>query len=143
MKPKTPYLTDEFVAKLRGALIERHAIHLRAGENFHTIDGEAGTDAWSLMVVFQNEDRSLYLPVEAAIVAVDNPEVKPQEARDLLADFIDYYFGEYFKGHREITLPLDWLPLTFGEFHLRVRGWEKNKALEDMADRLLAGEFVD
>ena len=116
--------------------------HLQHGELFN-ISGKAEPDAYIICITFQNEDASLHLPVEVALVHKENPRCTVDEARDVLVDFVDYYFDRYFKGARHVTLPIDWKDFPFGEFTLRARGWERNKKLEDAADRLLAGQPID
>ena len=91
-------------------------------------------------MLFQNRSRTLHLPIDMAVVAADNDKLSDEDARDLLVDFIDYFFDEYFRESRNATLPIDWEKLTFGGHAIRVRGWERNLALEEAADKLLAGE---
>ena len=137
-----PFLTFEQIEKITGALAVRYRGFLRVGEHF-LVAGEALPDAWTIVVTFENADRSLHLPVELAMLPAENPGMRIDGARDALVDFADFFFDSYFRGGRDVTLPLDWMPVPFGEFTLRARGWERNLLLEDAADRLLAGEPVE
>ena len=136
-------MTEEFQAKFLAELGKRHVRNLRVGEAFHADHQEMDEATWSLTVTFQNADKSVYLPVEVAMLAAENPRLTSDEARDVLVDFVDYFFDRYFRDAREVTLPIDWGTFPFGEFTVRARGWEKNLRLEQLADRLLAGEPID
>lgn len=134
-------MLDDIASKVAQGLQQRHGRYLKSGEIFQ-VSGKAEPDAYIVCVTFANSDHSLHLPVEVALVHKENPRCTPDEARDALVDFVDYYFDRYFKGARHVTLPIDWKDFPFGEFTLRARGWERNKKLEDAADRLLAGQPV-
>ena len=136
------FLSAEFIETMEETLRRRYARYLADGEGF-TVTGEVAEDAWTVCVTFENGDRSLHLPVEAALVVAENPRMNNTQARDVLVDFVDYYFDRYFKSARLVTLPIDWKDVPFGECTVRVRGWEKNLMLEEAADRLLAGEPVE
>ncbi len=140
---KKPLLNEEYVARLESTLLKRYGRYLQHGDRFAVVRSEAAADAWTLAVTFENADQSLHLPVELALVGSENPKLRNDEARDVLIDFLDYVFDRYFQGGRQITLPLDWAALPFGEYSVRARGWEKNMRLEHAADRLLAGEPVE
>lgn len=141
--PLRPLFNSEFEAKFLGELNKRMSRFVRPGEAFRVTHHAIEDGAWCLSVIFENADRTLHLPVELAVVATDNPKLSNDEARDVLVDFLGYFFDRYFREAREVTLPLDWAPLRFGEYMVRARGWEKNLLLEELADRLLAGEPVD
>ena len=136
-------MTDEFETKFLSELTRKSMPFLRSGERFVVGDHSIEEGAWSLTVTFHNTDRSLFLPVELGVVASENPRLNNDEARDVMVDFVDYFFERYFRDAREVTLPIDWGTVPFGEFTLRARGWEKNLRLEELADRLLAGEPID
>lgn len=138
--PPRPLMTAEFEQRFLAELQKRSARYLRTGEHFQVVQHEIEEGAWTLSLLFENADRSLHLPVELAVVATENPKLTNDDARDVLVDFVGYFFDKYFHEAREVTLPLDWAPLRFGEFTVRARGWERNLHLEDLADRLLAGE---
>jgi hypothetical protein len=136
-------MTPEFEAKALAALRQRYAAFIRRDEDFRIASHEVESDAWTLSVVFESADRSLHLPVDVALLAADNGKMANDDARDALVDFVDYFFDRYFRESREATLPIEWAPLTFGEFTVRARGWEKNLRLEELADKLLEGEPIE
>jgi hypothetical protein len=137
-----PFVSLEFVAKVEQALLIRYGRFLKTGEVFR-VNGQSDKEAWSLQIVFENEDRSRHLPIDVAMVVGDNPKCTDDAARTTLVDFVDYFFDRYFQGAREITLPIDWAEFPFNNRKVRARGWEKNLKLEDAADRILAGESID
>ncbi len=141
-EPRKPFISIELSTAIRDALRHRHGAFLRPGERFE-VRGESHGDAWGVEITFENADRSLHLPVEVAFLLTDNPGCKEDEARDVMLDFADYFFDAYFRGAREVTLPLDWASFPYGEYTVRARGWERNLKLEDAADKLLAGHPVD
>ena len=147
MKPKPsmqkPLLSEEFSDKFQLEFHKRYAGHLRHGERLRIANHAIEEGAWTLSVIFENPDRSLHLPVDVALVGSDNPKLSHDEARDVLVDFIDYFFDRYFRDAREVTLPLDWAGFPFGDYTVRARGWEKNLRLEELADKLLEGEPID
>ncbi len=138
-----PLLNDAYEAKFLRTLHQLFGRFLRDGERFALKAHETASDAWTLSVAFDNADSSLHLPLELALVAAENPKLSNDEARDLLIDFVGYFFERYFEGDRQVTLPLDWQKMPFGEYTIRARGWERNLMLEHAADRLLAGEAID
>ena len=135
---KKPFFPSALRDKFLNALMKRHRSYLRTGESFDA-EAEVMPDGWTFKVTFQSQDRSTYLPVELVFLQQDNPGVKDEDARDALMDFADYFFGEYFRDAREVTLPIDWKAFPFGELTIRARGWERNLKLEQAADMLLAG----
>jgi len=135
---KKPFFPATLKDKFINALKKRHASYLRPGERFDA-SAEVMSDGWGFKVTFQNNDQSTWLPVELVLLQQDNPGIKDGDARDALMDFADYFFGEYFRDAREVTLPIDWKPFPFGELTIRAKGWERNLKLEQAADILLSG----
>ena len=135
---KKPFFPKSLKDKFLAALLKRHGSYVRQGERFEV---EAGVmaDGWELKVTFQNADKSTWLPVEMVLLQQDNPGIKDEDARDALMDFADYFFGEYFRDAREVTLPIDWQAFPFGELTIRAKGWERNLKLEQAADLILSG----
>ena len=141
-KNKEPFLSPAVRKQVLAVLTRRYAPRLRHDETF-TIEGNAAPDAYTLTVALKNHDESSYLPVEMALVVSENPLMSMDEARASLLDFAGHFFDEYFRTARETTLPIDWEKIPFGELSIRARGWERNRKLEEAADRLLAGESID
>lgn len=120
--------------------------HGRALADF-TFRAEGRREATRVVVSFtiERSDRSVHYPMEAG-VAFESNDPKPDDVEEALwtaIDFLHYYLNEYLRSHGEILLPLDWMPVPFGERHVFARGWERNLALEEAADRWLAGDPVE
>lgn len=139
---KEPYLPESMKEAALSALRKRYGGFLKFGEHF-SLEGRAEPDAFTLVLTLENADKSLYVPAELAFVIADNPKSSPDEAREVLLDFGDYFFDRYFKEGRSVTLPIDWEAFPIGDHEVRARGWERNRRLEELADRLLAGESID
>ena len=89
-------------------------------------------------IVLHNSDDSFHYRLEARVDLKATP-LEPIEARDLALDFLDWYLGEYLDAGRDLFLPLDWEPYSFGEHEVQARGEIRNLKLEAQADDLLAG----
>ena len=136
------FFPSHLKTKFLQALQKRHASYLKPGERFDAA-ADVMSDGWSLKVTFMNHDKSTWLPMEVVLLHNDNPGIKDGDARDAIMDFADYYFGEYFRDGREVTLPIDWKPFPFGELTIRAKGWERNLKLEEAADLLLKGASIE
>lgn len=93
----------------------------------------------------ERPDKSLHYPMEAGVTLPDDA-VGPGDVEDamwLAIDFLAWYVDQYLHSRGEALLPLDWKAMQFGERELYARGWERNLALEEAADRWLAGEPVE
>jgi hypothetical protein len=93
----------------------------------------------------ERPDKTLHYPMEAGVTLTeDEPTAEDvQDALWLAIDFLGWYVEQYLQSHGESLLPLDWKAVHFGERELFARGWERNLALEEAADRWLAGEPVE
>ncbi len=151
---KTSLLDEESLGRIAELLRERHGAKLALGETLSLevwAEGEAGYAT----LLLRNEDESLYYPMEARIALASKPEdaeealatdgpdgarslATPGEAGTLLVDTLDYYFGQYLAGDRDVYLTIDWGDLRFGDFVVQTRGQVLNRKLERMADELLA-----
>ena len=143
MSTEKPFLPDALIPEVDAALLKRYQGYLQPGESVRVVSGEADADAWTLQVVFENADKTVRLPLEAAVQRTDLPETNPEEVRGILLDFVGHFFDRYFKGGRVATLPIDWQEFPAGEHTVYARGWQRNLQLEEAADRFLAGEAID
>ena len=93
----------------------------------------------------ERPDKTLHYPMEAGVTLEDDDvgANAVEEALWLAIDFLGWYVEQYLHSRGESLLPLDWKAMQFGERELYARGWERNLALEEAADRFLAGEPVD
>lgn len=121
-------------------------VHGQALEELR-FEATARRDPTRVVVCFtlENHDRSLHYPMEAGVtLETDDPKQdEMEEAMWLAIDFLGYYVEQWLRSRGEVLLPLDWKQVQFGDRQLFARGWERNLALEEAADRWLAGEPVD
>ena len=134
----TSILTPENKVRVLGLFNQRHGGMLR-DERF---DLAARLDRETVVVTLdlQRSDRTSHHRMEAAKAVPEDGSLSAGQNLDLCLDFLDWYLGEFFREDRELLLPLDWKPHTFGEFELLARGDVRNPVLEDAADAWLRGE---
>ena len=134
-------LSHEMKDKLEKKLLGLHGRQL--------LDCRLEAEAWleservCARITVQRRDKSLHYPMEAAVLIGDDSKAVVEESLWLAFDFLGYYLGEYVASGGEVLLTLDWKLVTFGDREVYARGWERNLALEDAADRFLAGEEID
>ncbi len=121
---------------------QRHQSHLNEGEYFE-VSGYRSLGEVYTQVILRNVEESLYYPVECQIDLLRSDIEGPLEAMYLLLDFQDYYFGRYLSEDRDVYLAIDWAEYQFEDHVIVARGQIFNRKLEQIADRLLAGEKLD
>ena len=92
-------------------------------------------------VTLQNADKSFVYPVEGRMMFEDQ-DLKADEARSFLLDFIDSYVEEYLSGGEETYLPIDWATYDCEGLELQLRGQVLNTKLEALADQFLNGSAL-
>ena len=107
---------------------------------FFDVSVKAQAEFVELKVVLQNQLKSFYYPVEARILTGDQ-ELSVTDAYFVLIDFVDDYFSEYFADGNTF-LPIDWAAFDSNGKKIQARGQITNSYLEELADRILAGENV-
>ena len=123
-------------------MVHRHQTHLDEGEDFE-VSGYRSLGEVYTQVILRNVEESLYYPVECQIDLLRSDIEGPLEAMYLLLDFQDYYFGRYLSEDRDVYLAIDWAEYQFEDHVIVARGQIFNRKLEQIADRLLAGEKLD
>jgi hypothetical protein len=69
-------------------------------------------------------------------------DLKIDEARDFLLDFMDAYVQEYLSGGEEIYLTIDWATYDCDGIELQLRGQILNSQLEELADQMINGSEI-
>lgn len=93
-------------------------------------------------VTLRNKSGSYYYPVEGRLAHLDH-DMNEREAALFLLDYIDAYFGEYFREDGDVYLPIDWADYEWDGVPLQLKGQILNLEVERMADELLRGEAVN
>jgi hypothetical protein len=125
--------------------VERFQKYLQEDETFQ-IDSCVCEGTLQFKITLKNHDNSFIYPIEC--VAYSNKDLgglKPelQEGAWLTLaqatlEYVMIYLEEFFEEGRELYLPLDWSHHSLTEeTSILLRGFFRNKAIEDLADSLL------
>ncbi|MFT7581785.1 MAG: hypothetical protein ACI9MR_003463 [Myxococcota bacterium] len=136
-----PLLPPEDEARVLQALSERHGAMLR-NERF-SVRAERVSENVTTTVELSNADRTFVYAMSAALERGQYKGMTEVDALDACFDFTDWYLGEFFREQRELLLPIDWQPHSFGDVELMAKGELRNEFLDDAADAWLRGERPD
>lgn len=132
---------SEFEAqRIAQLLMQRHAAHL-ADDEWLEVEGYRSKEEVYTCMILRNEDESLFYPVECRMDLTRNPVAGPIAAQDVLLDFQDQYFEQFFQENRDLYLTIDWSDLEFAQYTIQAKGQILNKKLDDLTDQFLAGEI--
>ncbi len=131
----------EYSSRILELMGQRHGSALR-GERF-SVEGRIEGDTLRARVTLASQDRTYVYTMDAAVKVDPKKNLDVVAGLDLCLDFLDWYLGEFFRGEREVLLPLDWQPHRFGEHEVHARGDLKNEVLDDLADAWLRGDKPD
>jgi hypothetical protein len=107
------------------------------GQRFFEVTSAAQSAVVTVKVTLRNADKSFFYPIEGRIQFEDQ-DLKAEEARDFLLDYIDAYIEEFLTGGEETYLPIDWADYDCQGLELQLRGQILNIKLEELADQLLS-----
>lgn len=108
------------------------------GKRYFEVEGHLDGPALYLKVTLKTSDRSFVYPIEARMLYADQ-DMKMDQARDFLLDFIDAYLQEYLSGGEETYLTIDWSSYECDGIELQMRGQILNEKLEELADQWMNG----
>jgi len=126
----------EDVASIVDALTVRHADRL-GGDRFE-LGGRVEPGFVELSLAIFRDDRTFRYDIDVRVPLGEEHPLSNAEARDLALDFLGYYLDQYFRGGREILLPLDYQPYQLGDRTVWARGDVTNPKLDEMADEIIA-----
>lgn len=106
------------------------------GQRFFEVSSVNHADIVTVKVTLRNADKSFFYPIEGRI-RFEDQDIKADEARELLLDYIDAYIEEFLTGGEETYLPIDWANYDCEGLELQLRGQILNIKLEELADQLL------
>jgi len=92
-------------------------------------------------VTLQNADKSFVYPIEGRMMFEDQ-DLRADEARSFLLDFIDSYVEEYLSGGEETYISIDWATYDCEGLELQLRGQILNTKLEALADQFINGSAL-
>ena len=108
------------------------------GQRFFEVTSATQSAVVTVNVTLRNADKSFFYPIEGRIQHEDQ-DMKADDARNFLLDYIDAYIEEFLTGGEETYLPIDWANYDCEGFELQLRGQILNIKLEELADQLLGG----
>ena len=140
---KLTFLSENILTPLFDEAEQKKIIHLL--ENKHSIylnDETFELDAWhnkeqiQLKMSLKKKDESYIYPIEI-ICAHEEYTIKEKEIAQLIIDYIDLYWSEYFMEDRTLFLPIDWATYECEGIRFYLRGFIRNLSLEKEADSFL------
>lgn len=109
------------------------------GQRFFEVTTKTESATVHVSVTLRNADQSFVYPIEGRILHEDQ-DLKPDDARSVVLDFIDAYLEEFLTGGEETYLPIDWANYECEGVELQLRGQILNIKLEELADQLISGQ---
>jgi hypothetical protein len=92
-----------------------------------------------IKVTLERNDKSVFYPIEL-IYVIENQDEQgapgAEEIASLMLDYIDVYWQEYLHDGRDVFVPLAWSKHVCEGVEFFVRGFVRNRTLEEQADEL-------
>lgn len=110
------------------------------GKRYFEVDGHLDGPTLYLKITLKSADRSYVYPIEGRMMFADQ-DMKLDQARDFLLDFMDAYLQEYLSGGEETYLTIDWSTYDCDGVELQLRGQIFNEKLEELADQWMNGDI--
>lgn len=131
----SPVWDEDFLTKVTGALNKKYISFL---EN-ETILVEAGFNKTQVQIktTLKKNDDSVVYPIEAVYIVNPESKLTAPAVAELMLDYLDAYWNEYFTENRDVYVLLDWSKHECEGFNFYMRGFVRNQALENQADALL------
>jgi len=130
------FLKVDEIAVMEEAFKNRFSNYIRKDEDLE-FEGFFTNNSLYLTCILRNIENTFYYPFETSINKTDNPEISEQEAKNILLDFIEEYFEEYFTSERSVYIQIDWLAYKFKDIKVYARAQVLNKQLEELGDNIL------
>jgi hypothetical protein len=135
----TPVWNELEVSKISSLLNTKYG-SLLENERFIV---ESGYDAQQVQikVTLERTDKSVFYPIELLHVRDEGDEqgqTNPtaDELASLMLDYIDVYWQEYLSDGRDVFVPLAWGKHSCEGVDFYIRGFVRNRSLEQQADEL-------
>ena len=122
-------------AKVAEAVYAKFGHQLKPGESLVTTI-ERTAEHVHASIALERYDDAEHVEIEGSVLAVEekNGEVKLDARFELLLDFLDNKFSEYFEQQRDARFHDDWRPYAFEGLVIRFRGISSKPQLEALAD---------
>ncbi|MEY4065210.1 MAG: hypothetical protein RIR26_1418 [Pseudomonadota bacterium] len=129
---------NEAENKKISALLNMKYRALLDNEQFHVESGHDDNQV-QIKVTLERRDHSVFYPIELIHVYEsrdDQNQISPDELAALMLDYIDVYWQEYLNDGRDVFVPLAWGKHTCEGIEFFIRGFVRNRSLEEQADEL-------
>lgn len=104
---------------------------------------ESGWDSQQVQikVTLESKDQAVFYPIELIHVHESTEDQSAahtcyEEVASLMLDYIDVYWQEYLSDGRDVFVPLSWAKHTCEGVDFYIRGFVRNRSLEEQADEL-------
>ena len=111
------------------------------GKRYFEIESHVDGPVIYVKVTLRTADKSFSYPIEGRMMFADQ-DLKIDEARDFLLDFMDAYVQDYLSGGEETYLTIDWATYDCDGIELQLRGQILNSQLEELADQMINGSEI-
>lgn len=129
---------DDAAADKISALMNTKYRTLLQDERFQ-VDSGYNDQQIQIKVTLERIDKSIFYPIELIFVSEGREDINFQSADEiasLMLDYIDVYWQEYLNDGRDVFVPLAWSKHTCEGVEFFVRGFVRNRSLEEQADEL-------
>jgi hypothetical protein len=135
----TPVWSDEEVLKINSLLNTKYRSVLN-NERFSVESGYDGQQV-QIKVTLERIDKSVFYPIELLYVrdsadGFGQAQPSMDELASLMLDYIDVYWQEYLSDGRDVFVPLAWDKHSCEGVEFYLRGFIRNRSLEQQADEL-------
>lgn len=128
--------SSEELNKIMQSLTTRYKTFL----NDETFELQAGAslNQLQMQLILKKRDGSVEYPIEGIFLKDDfSVQKNNNEIILLMIDYLDVYWSEYFSESRSVFLPIDWSDHSCEGLTFYLRGFIRNKSLEEQADEIL------
>ncbi len=108
------------------------------GRRFFEVESHVDGPVLTAKIIIRNADKSFFYPIEGRMMFAEQ-NLKIDDAREFLLDFMDAYVKEFLSDGEETYLAIDWSTYTCEGVELQLRGQILNYKIEELGDQLLAG----
>ncbi len=131
----TPIWEIQDFNKILDLLNIKHSTYLN-DEKFEMI-AAFNKEQIQIKMSLKKNDESIVYPVEAVCIYENYAHISKQGIAQIILDYLDHYWSEYFREERDLFLPLDWSPYECEQVLFYMRGFIRDLNSEMKADFLL------
>jgi len=130
------FLKVDEIAVMEEAFKNRFRDYIEKDEDIE-FEGFFTNNSLYLTCILRNLENTFYYPFETSLNKTENLDIEVQDAKNILLDFIEEYFEEYFTSQRSVYVHIDWLAYKFKDIKIYARAQVLNKELEELGNKIL------